>query len=240
MASVEENESTFTYQQVSAWRELLFDNRSLRISVEKLSVWPLRRYLWAAVLQAAHLDDLREHTEQQWQTPAWDFGRFAKAHPLLVNLDENRALVEIKRTIGRAFWTDHLHMEAADAEMAFDSVWVECRAVPGYDPLTVAVLEAKESQSVGDHNVPAGYTTFLKIAWSLQRQLPTSSFMLPCHKLAPMLACQPMTISRYRKKAIRDGHLKIVKKHSYCSAGKGEATEFQLSRSMKRGDAESD
>ena len=47
MASVDENESTFTYQQVSAWRELLFDNRSLRIPVEKLSVWPLKRYLWA-------------------------------------------------------------------------------------------------------------------------------------------------------------------------------------------------
>ena len=103
MASVDENESTFTYQQVSAWRELLFDNRSLRIPVEKLSVWPLGRYLWAAVLQAAYLDNLRERTEQQWQTPAWDFGRFAKAHPLLVHLDENRALVEIKRTIGRAF-----------------------------------------------------------------------------------------------------------------------------------------
>jgi hypothetical protein len=43
-----------------------------------------------------------------------------------------------------------------------------------------------------------------------------------------MLACQPMTISRYRKKAIRDGHLKIVKSHSYRSAGKGEATEFQF------------
>src|ERR1700722_8266374 len=228
MASVEENESTFTYQQVSAWRELLFDNRSLRISVEKLSVWPLRRYLWAAVLQAAHLDDLREHTEQQWQTPAWDFGRFAKAHPLLVHLDENRALVEIERTIGRTFWTDHLHMEAADAEMAFDCVWIECRAVPGYDPLTVAILEAKEAPAVEDHTLPAGYRTFLKVAQSLQRQLPTSSFMLPCHKLALMLACQPMTISRYRKKAIRDGYLKIVKSHSYRSVGKSEATEFQF------------
>jgi hypothetical protein len=55
MASVDENESTFTYQQVSAWREQLFDNRSLRISVEELSAWPLGRYLWAAVLQAAYL-----------------------------------------------------------------------------------------------------------------------------------------------------------------------------------------
>jgi hypothetical protein len=43
-----------------------------------------------------------------------------------------------------------------------------------------------------------------------------------------MLACQPMTISRYRKKAIRDGHLKIVKSHSYRSVGKSEATEFQF------------
>jgi hypothetical protein len=228
MASVDKNESIFTYQQVSAWREQLFDNRSLRISVEELNTWPLGRYLWAAVRQAVHLDDLREAMDQQWQTPAWDFGRFAKAHPLLVNLDENRALVEITRTIGRGFWTDHLHMEAADAEMAFDSVWVECRAVPGYDPLTVAILEAKQSSRAEDHTVPAGYTTFLKIAQSLQRQIPTSSFMLPCHKLASMLACQPMTISRYRKKAIRDGHLKIVKNHSYRSVGKGEATEFQF------------
>jgi hypothetical protein len=157
----------------------LFEDRSLRIPVEELNAWPLERYLWAAVLQAVHLDDLREPTDQQWQTPAWDFGRFAKAHPLLVNLDENRALAEIKRAIGRAFWAAHLHMEAADAEMAFDSVWVECRAVPGYDPLTVAVLEAKQSESGADHNVPAGYMTFLRIAWSLQQQLPTSSFMLP-------------------------------------------------------------
>jgi hypothetical protein len=217
-----------TYEQVTAWRDQLFENRSLRISVEELSKWPLGRYLWAAVFQAARLDGLRERTEHQWQTPAWDFGRFAKAHPLLVNLDENRALVEIKKAIGWDFWIDHLRMDTVDAEMAFDSAWVECRAVPGYDPLTVAILEAKRSASVADHNVPAGYTTFLKLARSLQRQLPASSFMLPCHKLAPILACQPMTISRYRKKAIRDGHLKIVKKHSYRSVGKGEATEFQF------------
>jgi hypothetical protein len=228
MALSEKNESTFTYQQVTSWREQLFEDRSLRIPVEKLNAWPLGHYLWAAVLQAVHLDELREPTDQRWQTPAWDFGRFAKAHPFLVNLDENRALGEIKRTIGRTFWTDHLHMEAADAEMAFDCVWIECRAVPGYDPLTVAILEAKESPAVEDHTLPAGYRTFLKVAQSLQRQLPTSSFMLPCHKLALMLACQPMTISRYRKKAIRDGYLKIVKSHSYRSVGKSEATEFQF------------
>jgi hypothetical protein len=29
--------------------------------------------------------------------------------------------------------------------MAFDGAWVECRAVPGYDPLTIAILKAKQS-----------------------------------------------------------------------------------------------
>ena len=201
MASTDQDKSTFTYQQVAAWREQLFDNRSLRISVEELDEWPLGRYLWAAVFQAAHLNDLRGKTEHQWQTPAWDFGRFAKAHPLLVNLHENRALIEIKRVIGRDFWKDHLQMDAADAEMAFDSVWVECRAVPGYDPLTVAILEAKRSASATDPHVPAGYAIFLNVARSLQQQLPASSFLLPCHKLAPILASthddQPVSEKRH-------------------------------------------
>jgi hypothetical protein len=34
MASVDKNESTFTYQQVTSWLEQLFENRSLRIPVE--------------------------------------------------------------------------------------------------------------------------------------------------------------------------------------------------------------
>jgi hypothetical protein len=54
MAWVDKNESSFTYQQVSAWREQLFENRSLRIPMEELNTWPLGRYLWAAVLQAVH------------------------------------------------------------------------------------------------------------------------------------------------------------------------------------------
>ena len=228
MASEAQKKTLFTYEQVSAWREQLFDKRSLRISVEELSKWPLGRYLLAAVLQAAYLDTFRKQTEHEWQTPAWDFGRFAKAHPLLINLNENRALIEIKKVLGQNFWTDHLRMGTADAEMAFDTVWVECRSVPGYDRLTIALREAKEAPLMEDPNLPAGYTIFLKIALSLQRQLPASSFMLPCHKLAPILDCQPMTISRYRKKAVRDGHLKIVKNHTYRSEGKGDATEFQF------------
>jgi hypothetical protein len=88
MASSTNEKSTLTLAQVTAWREELFDHRSLRTTAEALSDWPLSQYLWAAVLQAAHLDRLR-------QTSAWDFGRLAKAHPLLFSLDENPALTKI-------------------------------------------------------------------------------------------------------------------------------------------------
>jgi hypothetical protein len=226
-AKTSQKNNELTVEQVTVWRKLLFNERSLRVPVAELSKWPLSTYLWCAVFQAAYLDEQRDDQEQNWQTPAWDFGRFAKAHPALLEMDENEALRVIKKTIGGKFWEEHLHMDPADAEMAFDNIWVECRAVPGYDPLTIAIMEARKAI---DEDVPptgpVGYSVFLGVAQSLQRQLNNAPFMLPCHKLAPMLDCLPMTISRYRRKAIRDGHLKIVKEHSYRSATKGEATEF--------------
>ncbi|HWB33533.1 MAG TPA: hypothetical protein VG714_10185 [Acidobacteriaceae bacterium] len=215
----------FTPQEIERWKEHLFSERNLRVPVTELDKWPLSQYLWAAVFQARDLHELREPLDQNWQTPAWDFGRFAKAHPSLINLDENQALDAVRRAIGSGFWDEFLDMDQADAEMAFDDIWIQCRAIPGYDPLTVAVLEARNSKDDAADG-PEGYETFLNVARSLKRQLGDKPFMLPCHKLAPMLACQPMTISRYRQKAIRDGHLKIAKQHSFRSATKGEATEF--------------
>ncbi len=214
-----------TYEQVTAWKDQLFSGKSLTIPAPELEKWPLSHYLWAAVFQAKSLHDVRDGDEQNWQTPAWDFGRFAKAHPDLLNLGEDDALRLVKKTIGSKFWEEYLEMDQADAEMAFDDIWVKCRAIPGYDPLTVAVMEAKSASDVQDEG-PAGYQTFLDIAKSMRRQLNDQPFFLPCHKLAPLIGCTPMTVSRYRQKAIRAGLLKVVKEHRYRSAVKGEATEF--------------
>lgn len=216
-----------TRQQISEWQNTLFDGRSLRIPVDELKKWTLATYLIAAMFQAQQLHTQRDENEQAWQTPAWDFGRFAKAHPDLFDLNENEALHSVKSILGGEFWVKHLHMDVADGEMAFDNIWVSCRAVPGYDPVTVAIMEARKAAG-SDDDGPMGYQNFLMVARSLQRQLNGSPFMLPCHKLAPLLNCKPMTISRYRQKAIRDGHLKIVKEHSFRSAAKGEATEFEF------------
>ena len=116
--------------------------------------------------------------------------------------------------------------------MAFDDVWTNCRTVPGYDPLTVAIMRAKQISNVADDHQPAGYATFLNIARFLKLQLGEVPFMLPCHKLALALECLPITISRYRRKAIGQRYLRVVKEHKYRSAGKGEATEFVFEGEM--------
>ena len=217
---------TITTEQVTAWREELFDGFSLRLPLERLNDWKLNHFLWAAVVQVRFLFDLPESAKESWHSPAWDFGRFAKAHPALTNLDADQALSMVSRTIGNRFWEQHFCMNLADAEMAFDNVWTTCRNVPGHDPLTMAVLRAKQIAEIEDDRPPAGYKTFLNVARFLKLQLKDVPFMLPCHKLAPLLECLPITISRYRRKAVRDGYLAVVKEHKYRSAGKGEATEF--------------
>ncbi len=52
------------------------------------------------------------------------------------------------------------------------------------------------------------------------------AFMVPCHRLSPMLQFLPMTVIRYRRKAVRDGYLRVTKEHTFRSGGKGDATEF--------------
>lgn len=214
--------------QAHAWKGELFVGRNLRVDARELRNWPLKNYLWAAIFHAKDLFDRRDSDLQNWQTPAWDFGRFAKAHPDLIDLDENTALLVVKAAIGWRFWETHLDMDCADAEIAFDDIWVKCRAVPGYDPVTLAVRGAKESITETAESGPAGYQTFLEVAKRLHHQLGGEAFMLPCHKLAAMLGCKPMTISRYRQKAIREGFLRIEKEHSFRSRQKGEATEFSF------------
>ena len=115
-----------TTELVSEWQRELFNERSLAVSVAELSKWPLRNYLWAAVFQAKELYEARDPNDQNWQTPAWDFGRFAKAHPILLNMDEDEALRTVKKTIGSKFWVNQFQMDPNDAEMAFDDIWIKC------------------------------------------------------------------------------------------------------------------
>jgi hypothetical protein len=214
----------FSEEQVNNWKNELFEGQSLRVGVKELDGWPLQSYLLAAAFQARHLCDERTYAEV-WKTPAWDFGRFARAHPTLFHLDERAALNFVRAVLGTNFWQDILSMDQGEAEIAFDDVWVTCRTIPGHDPLAVAVSEGKRLPYPCEPDTPAAYATFLGIARSLKRQQGDKPFLLPCHKLADILGCSPMMITRLRRKAERDGFLEVVKKHSYRGR---EATEFRF------------
>jgi hypothetical protein len=145
-AASEAKSGQLTVEEVTALAQTLFDDRALRVPVDELEGISVGLYLWAVVFHARDLHEARESSDQNWQTAAWDFGRFAKAHPRLIELDSDQALLTVKRMIGTEFWTKYLDMDAADAEMAFDGISNDCKAIPGYDPVTVAIMKAKRIQ----------------------------------------------------------------------------------------------
>ncbi len=214
-----------TIAAVRDFQALLFKDTRLLVAVEDLSNWPLPEYLWAAVFQARALHQGREsHDDGAWKTPAWDFARFAKAHPQLLRLRSGVVLSRIYKVLGRQFWINYLEMELDDAEMAFVDCWQRSHTIPGYDALTVALMEADRSPIPTNESEsgPLGYRRFLAVARSLQRQNGSSPILLPCVRLGDLLNCKPMTISRYRAKAIHDGLLVVSKVHERNRT----ATEF--------------
>ena len=213
--------------EIAEMQHRLFDERRLRVPASTLSDCTIDLYLHACVLQAQYLHSLRSPAEHSWQTTAWDFGRFARAHPALISLDSGAALAIVRRVFGNNFWQRFLDMSSAYAEMAFDHAWNECWSIPGYDPLTVAHLKARACQGPADPQLPHGYDTFLATIRFLQQVAGDAPILLPCHKLANLLRCRPMTVSRYRSKAVREGYLQIIKEHRFRPNGKGEATEFR-------------
>jgi hypothetical protein len=54
-----------------------------------------------------------------------------------------------------------------------------------------------------------GYGSFVSLAGHLQQNVQ-GSILLPCRKIAAILNCEPITVSRYRRLATQDGLLQLV------------------------------
>ena len=172
-----------------------------------------------------------------WRTPLWEFCRVAKGHPALIGLTAAQALAVVeqwlktlKRPAETGAW-QHFFPDVGineDARMEFISVWQNVRYIRGYTPLDNAIEKAKLTQ-LRPRNCPtAGYRFFVSLAYWLQRTMGSRSILLPCHLIAEKLGLAAMTISRYRRLALKHGLLKIVETHRYSSEGSGEATQFRF------------
>ena len=116
--------------------------------------------------------------------------------------------------------------EEAFVEFVYD--WDKVRYRMGGGPLDNAMELAELHPVRPPHGKKRGlvnYGRFVSIAVWLQYVMGDRIVMLPCEKLAEILGVCPMTITRYRSLAEKQGLLQIKREHSY---GRRRATEFRI------------
>ena len=149
---------------------------------------------------------------RRFRTPMFTFVRRAKAHPDLESLDGLEAAEVVQRTLNSwAPMTEDawrtLFPESDDARAEFIDTWARIKW-PRAAVETAQWMAAKLPLSPY-RCYSAGYAAFVSLAGNLQRNV-SGSILLPCRKIATILCCEPMTVSRYRRMAIQDGLLRLV------------------------------
>lgn len=172
----------------------------------------------------------------EWQSGIFEFVRHIKGHPEVTGQAKEVVLRKVEATMDKRgeTWTKYFNVETvSDARTEFLANWEKVRFLPGYTPLHNAYLRAKAMrlQSKRGQQWPdlyEHYDLFVSLAGWLQVSMGNRPILLPCHKLAPMFSVDPKTISRWRKFALEDGYLKIVKEARFSSKGGSEATAFRF------------
>lgn len=115
---------------------------------------------------------------------------------------------------------------AEDVYLEFVCTWGKVRYKIGETPLSVATARALAFplQPAGHDRAPH-YGEFVSLAGWLQVAMGVRPIMLPVEKVAALLDVTPMTATRYRYLAVKDGYLRVVREHSF---GRHRATEFMF------------
>jgi hypothetical protein len=166
-----------------------------------------------------------------YRTPLWSFSRAARS-AFAEGATPDDAFFALDAAIARRGGWDILgtDMAAEDIYFEFVSNWDAVRYRVGETPLENAVVKADAfpltpQRATGRRAFLVGYGRFVSIAGWLQVTMGNRSILLPVDMLARILHVVPMTISRYRKAAVKDGLLRVVCAHVYS---KGQATEFRF------------
>jgi len=113
---------------------------------------------------------------------------------------------------------------AEDAEIIFLTNWAKMRY--GLGRLAIAAERAERCRLIPsrckDHPNQT-YTGFISLCGWLQAEVGDQPIYLPCRKVGELLHCSPMTVSRCRLLAQKDGFLALVREDDF-----GLATEFRF------------
>jgi hypothetical protein len=199
-------------------------------------VKPLYDHLEEATEENRYIFESRDRwRDGEWISPIFAFVRSAKAHPELRMLRRREALNLVQ---SKWLWQKHgvenpWQKEFCDvdseeeAEIEFLSVWDAIRFVPGESPLHLALALADQKPLPIQNADTVGYKRFLSMVGWLQYLCRTRNILVPCRKTADLLGVSHETVARYRKMAVRDAYLVVVRKHRF-SKHEREATEFRF------------
>lgn len=217
------------------------NNRSsLPVSRQLLSL-PLAQYVDIVLQFCAELRE--SEPEELWRSPLFNFARFCKAHPSIIDLPDDEAMRTVEKAMRdnrrlpsgcdpwEYFFPEDQHGEAVsgeDARLDFMSSWVSVRHIPFRDVLQKALRFAETRPLQPARRRVQLYERFISLAGWLQWLRNERGIYLPTRTIAELLSCDQRTVSRLRRLAIQDGLLRVVRKHTFRSAGKSEATEFQF------------
>jgi hypothetical protein len=183
-------------------------------------------------LEEHHMDGGRDTSSpyETYHTQLWTLTRVVKSH-FTEKADADAVFWElIEPEIERRGGWEILDVWLDVEEIYFEFVcnWDAVRYKIGETPLGNALEKAeahplRPRRSTRYPEFLARYSRFVSVAGWLQVAMGNRPILLPVAKLAVMLGVKPMTITRYRQTAERDGYLRVVKEHSYS---KSRATEF--------------
>jgi hypothetical protein len=190
--------------------------------------------------------EYRRHVEEdappEWQVLFY-FVRLVQAHPATAGQSGKQAFCEVCKVVREWLrykggqvadgWQYWLGVDYNDVETIFLDAWDKVRYVPGRSPLTNALERARRNPVILPNELadkrPDVYPMFVSLAGWLQVVVGDQPIKLPVREVGELLRVLPMTVSRLRKFAVKDGFLKEIKPHRYAGRrGAGEATSFRF------------
>lgn len=182
---------------------------------------------------------------EPWHTELFYFVRLVKTHPSMARRTCRGAFNEVVKVMRswrsqlkpedkcKDVWWAWLDMNADDAEAEFFDSWEKVRVLVGFSPLENAVEIASRKplnpRAGYKGERPSAYPRFISLAGWLQVSVGDQPILLPCHEVGELLKLSKQTIMRYRRWAVEDGFLEVIKEHRPPEGGQpGEATRFHF------------
>jgi hypothetical protein len=147
-----------------------------------------------------------------FRTPMFTFVRRVKAHSAWEGLAGLEVADVVQRILNSWAPTSEdpwrtFFPESDDAKSEFVDTWTKIKWPRA--EVEHALLLARKLPLRPHRCYSPGYGLFVSLAGNLQRNV-NGPILLPCGKIAAILGCEAMTVSRYRRLAAQDGLLHLV------------------------------